>query len=79
MTEKSSAILSGKVENIISSSFPTQPEKAQIRVEVADRRYREIRIDSTLKNENGNDIRLTPGAHVEVTIEADAKDTTREK
>lgn len=41
--------------------------------------YREIRIDNTLTNENGDEVSLKPGARVEVTVEADAKDTTPKK
>jgi len=48
-------------------------------VEGADHLYREIRIDNTLTNENGDEVSLKPGAQVEVTVEADAKDTTPKK
>ena len=53
------------------------PEKAQISVEGADDLYREIRIENVLKDENGEKVALTPGAHVEVTIEADPEHTTK--
>lgn len=76
MSEKSTTILPGTVEKIIKSPFPNEPEKAQIAVEQADDLYREIRIDNTLTNENGDEVSLKPGAHVEVTVEADTKDTT---
>jgi hypothetical protein len=32
-----------------------------------------------LTNENGDEVSLKPGAHVEVTLEADANDTTLKK
>jgi hypothetical protein len=38
--------------------------------------YREIRIDNTLTNENGEEVSLKPGAQAEVTVEADAEATT---
>jgi hypothetical protein len=79
MNAKPSAILPGTVEKIIKSPFPSEPEKAQIAVEGADHLYREIRIDNTLTNEDGDDVSLKPGAKVEVTVEADAKDTTPKK
>jgi uncharacterized cupredoxin-like copper-binding protein len=79
MSEKPSTILPGTVEKIIKSPFPKEPEKAQISVEGADHLYREIRIDNTLTNENGEEVSLKPGAQVEVTVEADAKDTTPKK
>jgi hypothetical protein len=79
MNAKPSAILPGTVEKIIKSPFPSEPEKAQIAVEGADHLYREIRIDNTLTNGDGDDVSLKPGAKVEVTVEADAKDTTPKK
>ena len=79
MNEKPSAILPGTVEKIIKSAIPNEPEKAQIAVEGADHLYREIRIDNTLTRENGDEVSLKPGAQVEVTVEAEAKDTTPKK
>jgi len=51
------------------------PEKAEIAVEGADHLYREIRIENTLEDENGNQVKLKAGAQVDVTVEADSKDT----
>jgi hypothetical protein len=65
----------GTVKKIITPLHPDLPEKAEIAVEGADELYREIRIENTLKDEKGNEVRLKPGAHVEVTVEADPKDT----
>jgi len=48
------------------------PEKAEVSVEGADELYREIRVENTLTDENGNEVSLKPGAQVDVTIEADA-------
>lgn len=79
MNEKPSATLPGTVEKIISSPVPNEPEKAQIAVEGADHLYREIRIENTLTDENGKKVRLKPGAHVDVTVEAESKDTTAKR
>ena len=76
MTEKPSAVLPGTVDKIIKSPFPSQPEKAQITVEGGDHLYREIRIDNTLTNEKGEEVSLKPGAHVELTVAAEADATT---
>jgi hypothetical protein len=38
-----------------------------------------MQVDSTLKNENGDDANLKVGAQVEVTIAAEASATSREK
>jgi hypothetical protein len=65
-----SATLPGIVEAIIESPYPSEPEKAQIAIEGADDRNREIRIKNTLKDENGGEVSLKPGAAVRVTIKA---------
>ncbi|MGC2196167.1 MAG: hypothetical protein WA628_15960 [Terriglobales bacterium] len=75
--EKPSTTLSGTVEKIIQPWASGAPEKAQISVEGADHLYREIRIDNSLTNAEGETVKLKPGAEVEVTIEADPKDTTK--
>jgi hypothetical protein len=69
----------GTVEKIIKSPFPQEPEKAEIAVEGADHLYREIRIENTLKDENGNEVKLKVGAQVDVTVEANPKDTIPKK
>ena len=70
MSEKTSITLPGTVEKILKSPIPDEPEKAQIAVEGADELYREIRIDNTLTNEDGEEVSLKPGARVDVTLEA---------
>jgi len=39
--------------------------------------YQEIRIENKLRDEEGNQVKLKPGAPVDVTIEAAAKDTEK--
>ena len=70
MPDKPHITLPGKVEKIIKSPFPQEPEKAQVSVEGADHLYKEIRVENKLKDENGKDVKLKPGAEVDVTIEA---------
>jgi hypothetical protein len=72
---KPSVTLPGTVEKIIPPAHPSQPEKAQIGVEGADDLYREIRVENTLQDENGNEVALKPGARVDVTIEANSEAT----
>jgi hypothetical protein len=79
MNEKPSATMPGTVEKIIKSLLPNEPDKAQISVEGADHLYREIRIDNTLTNNNGDEVSLKRGAHVEVTVEAEAESTIPHK
>jgi predicted DNA-binding antitoxin AbrB/MazE fold protein len=76
MPEKPSTTLPGVVEKIIKPVSPREPEKAQIAIEGADDLYREIRIDNTLTKKNGEEVRLKPGAEVEVTVEAPVEATT---
>jgi hypothetical protein len=75
-TERSpSTTLSGTVEKVIKSPDPSVPDKAQINIEHADPLYAEIRVENTLTNEKGQEVALKQGAQVDVTIEADPKDT----
>ena len=75
MPDKPNVTLPGTVEKIIPSALPSEPEKAQIVVEDADDLYKEIRIENALQDEDGNEVALKEGAEVEVTVEADKKDT----
>ncbi|MGC1687003.1 MAG: hypothetical protein WA734_15355 [Candidatus Acidiferrales bacterium] len=72
-SELPSITMPGTVDKIIQSPRPRQPEKAQIAVKGADPRYRDLRIENTLTDENGDDVRLKKGAHVEVTVTAGSK------
>jgi hypothetical protein len=74
--EKPSVTLPGTVERVIESPHPSMPEKAEIAVEGADELYQEIRIENTLTDANGDEVRLKEGAHVEVTVEAEVLQTT---
>jgi hypothetical protein len=71
MAEKPTTTLPATVQKIIRSPDPSVPEKAEIAVEGADELYREIRIENTLTDEQGHEVKLKPGAEVDVTIEAD--------
>jgi hypothetical protein len=78
-SDKPSTTLPAVVEKVIKSPYPTEPEKAQIAVETADHLYKEIRIENSLKDANGNDVALKEGAKVEVTVEAEPEDTVVKK
>jgi hypothetical protein len=79
MSEKPNATMPGKVEKIIESVHPDGPETAEISIEGADPLYQEIRIENSLTDENGNEVRLKKGADVDVTVEADKDATTPKK
>jgi hypothetical protein len=70
--EQPSTTMPGIVDKIIPSLHTSQPEKAQIAVDGADHRYRALRIENTLTDEHGDDVRLKEGAHVDVTVSAKA-------
>jgi hypothetical protein len=63
----------GTVDKIIPSPRPSQPEKAQIAVDGADQRHRDLRFENILTDEHGDDVKLKKGAHVEVTVTAEPK------
>lgn len=64
--------LRGTVEKVIQRSFPEETEKVQIGVHEADELYREIRVDNTLTDDEGEAVQLKPGAGVDVILEADS-------
>ena len=75
MTRKPKTTKPGRVVKVIKSPHPVIPEKAEIAVKEADPLYQEIRVENVLENEDGEKVSLKEGAHVQVTIEADPKDT----
>jgi hypothetical protein len=76
MPKKPNVTKPGKVQKVIKSPDPRDADKAEIAVEGADELYREIRIENTLTDEKGDEVQLKEGAPVDVTVEADPKDTT---
>ena len=66
--EQPSITMSGTVDKIIPSPQPSQPEQANIIVDVPDKRYRNLRIENTLTDEHGDDVSLKKGAQVDVTL-----------
>jgi hypothetical protein len=71
MSEKPNITLPATVEKIIKSPDPKMPEKAQINIERgAEPLYQEIRIENTLKDSQGRDVKLKEGAKVDVKVEA---------
>jgi hypothetical protein len=70
IADQPSAIMRGTVDKIIPSPRLSRPERAQIAVDGADVHYRELRIENTLTDEHGDEVRLKKGAHVEVTVTA---------
>jgi hypothetical protein len=71
--EQPSVTIPGTVHKVIPSVRAGQPDKAQIAVDEADHGYRDLRIENTLTDEHGDDVRLKKGAHVEVAVTAEPK------
>jgi hypothetical protein len=69
--DKATVTLPGTVEKIIPAVGNLVPEQAQINIEGAEDLYREVRIENTMQDGDGNDVSLKKGAEVEVIIKAD--------
>lgn len=78
MKRKPKTTKPGTVKRIIKHPDPREPEKAEIEVHGADHLYKEIRIENALEDEQGNKVKMKEGAHVDVVVEADSKDTIPE-
>ena len=67
--EQPSTTMPGIVNRIIPPRS-SRTGKAQIAVDHADHRHRDLRIENSLTDENGDEVRLKEGARVEVTVAA---------
>ena len=63
------------VNKVIKTGIARQPEKAEISITPADYLFREIRIENSMTSPTGDAVALKAGAKVDVTFEADPKDT----
>lgn len=70
ISEQPSTTMPGTVDKIIPSGHPSRPEKAQIAVDEIDPPHRDFRIENTLTDEHGDDVKLKKGAHVDITVTA---------
>jgi uncharacterized protein YfaS (alpha-2-macroglobulin family) len=70
ISEQPSTTVPGTVDKIIPSRRRSLPEKARIAVEGADPQNQGLRIENTLTDENGDDVKLKKGARVDVTVTA---------
>jgi hypothetical protein len=65
--ERPRTVITGTVDKLIPSPAPSLPEKAQISI-AGDGGYRDLRIENSLTDEHGDEVKLKKGAHVEVTV-----------
>jgi hypothetical protein len=77
MSKRKRKKLRGTVQKVLKPIGPGEPEKAEISIEEADDLYREVRVENVLTDENGEKVRLKPGAEVDVILEADTDATTK--
>jgi hypothetical protein len=68
MDKKASTTLPGTVDKIVKSPARGEPEKAQIAVEGADQKFKDIRIENALTDGLGQEVQLESGAKVKVKI-----------
>jgi hypothetical protein len=73
IAELPSASMPGIADKIIPSRHVRQSEKAQIAVDGAPRRHRDLRVENLLTDEHGDEVKLKRGAHVEDTVAAESK------
>lgn len=65
------------VQKIVKSVYQDRVEKLEISIPEADDLFREIRIENTLTDADGQPVALKTGAQLDVTFEAEAKDTVK--
>jgi hypothetical protein len=63
-------LMDGTVLKIIRSQRADKPGSAQIVLNVTDKRHRDLRIENSLTDEHGDDVKLKKGSPVEVTVTA---------
>ena len=78
MSKKKRKKLRGKVQKVPKPILKHETEKIEISVEGTDDLYRDIRVENVVEDENGEKARVKPGAEIEVVLETDPKDTTKE-
>ncbi len=72
VSQQPGTVIPGTVDKIIQFRTPRLPEMAQISIE-GEPRYRKLRVENSLTDEHGDEVKLEKGAHVEVTVTAEAK------
>lgn len=69
--------LRGRVEKVLKPLNPSELEKAQINIHEADDLYREVRVENSLTDEDGEKVQLKVGAEIDVVLEADSSATIK--
>ena len=69
----------GTVMKVLKPIHPAESEKVEISIAGAEDLFREIRIENLLVDVDGQTVRLSEGAHVDITFEAERKETVRQR
>jgi hypothetical protein len=72
VSQQPRTVIPGTVEKIIQFRTPRLRETAQISIK-GEPKYRELRVENSLTDEHGEEVKLEKGVHVEVTVTAEAK------
>jgi hypothetical protein len=75
--EQPSASMSGRVDKIIPEQNPSQPERVDISIEQGHQPSQFLRVENSLTDENGDEVRLKKGAHVDITVTDETKAAKR--
>lgn len=65
------------MQKIVKNVYRNDAETVEITIPEADDLFREIRIANTFTDLDGQPVKLKQGIRVEVTFEADQKDTVK--
>lgn len=69
ISQQPKTVMPGTVDRIIQFRTPRLRETAQISIK-GEPRYRELRVENSLTDEHGDEVKLTKGDQVEVTVTA---------
>ena len=78
VSQRPRTIIRGTVDKIIQFRTSRLRGTAQISIE-GEPRYRELRVENSLTDEDGDEVRLTKGDQVEVTVTAEGKRKLHER
>jgi hypothetical protein len=70
VSQQPRTVMPGTVDKLIPSPTSRLREKAQISID-GEAGYRKLRIENSLTDEHGDEIKLEKGARVEVTVTED--------
>ena len=70
VSQQPKTVMPGTVDKIIQFRTPRLRETAQISIK-GEPKYRELRVENSLTDEHGDEVKLEKGARVQVTVTAE--------